>query len=110
MAKKTFKDNTAHLDRFFSETEQELSELQTQEADKTHETHSTYDQKLHIQTQEQTTGQSKPSPKYYRFNLKMALEYKEYLAHESWKAHKTITEYINDLIQADMDSKDIRNT
>jgi len=102
MAKKTFKDSTSHLDRFFSDDEPELTkqEYETHETPKTHKAQKTYE------TQSQTLD--KPNAKkYYRFNLKLALECKEYLAHESWKAHKTITEYINDLIQADMDSKDI---
>ena len=104
MAKKTFKDSTSHLDRFFSDDEPEPAEqaYETHETPKTHGTQKTY------KTQSQTLD--KPDTKYYRFNLKMAVEYKEYLAHESWKAHKTVTAYINDLIQADMDSKDIRNT
>ena len=88
MARKTFKDNTAHLDRFFSDTEPEvMGERKTQ---RTHKTDKTYEQL---------------SVKYYRLNLKLKAEYKEYLEEESWKARKSITQYINDLIQADKDTK-----
>ena len=46
-------------------------------------------------------------PKYYRLNLKLKAEYKEYLKRVSWEAHKSITQYLNDLIKADKDTKDI---
>lgn len=41
----------------------------------------------------------------YRINLKLRGEFKQYLNDEAWKSRKSITEYINDLIQADMDAK-----
>ena len=45
---------------------------------------------------------------YYRFNLKMPIEYKEYLQAVAYKASSpakvvTITEYICDLIKADIE-------
>jgi len=92
LSKKSFKDNTANIDRFFSETPK--VEIDTQM------THSTYETQM-------TQGVSKAQLPYYRINLKLRLEFKEYLAHESWKAHTSITEYINNLIQADKDTKDI---
>jgi hypothetical protein len=39
--------------------------------------------------------------KYYRINLKLKAEYKEYLDEVSWRNRKSITQYINDLIAAD---------
>lgn len=56
---------------------------------------------------------STPAPKaekkveYYRFNLKMPMEYEEYLKAAAYKASNashtvTITEYINMLIEKDM--------
>lgn len=47
-------------------------------------------------------------PVYYRFNLKMPLEYKEYLQAAAYRASSpektvTITEYICELVRADME-------
>ena len=56
----------------------------TQKTQRTHETHRTHEAK-------------------YRVNLKLRPEYKEYLSGASWAAHKSITEYINQLIADDME-------
>ena len=47
-------------------------------------------------------------PEYYRFNLKMPLEYKEYLQAAAYRASSpektiTITEYLCELVRADME-------
>ena len=47
-------------------------------------------------------------PEYYRFNLKMPLKYKEYLQAAAYRASSptktvTITEYICELVRADME-------
>jgi len=98
MPKKTFKDNTAHLDRFFSdnELEQETANSQTS---KTYTTQNTPDM---YSTQEE------PQKTYYRINLKLRPEFRQYLDDESWKARKSITEYLNDLIAADMAAKQMQ--
>ena len=49
-----------------------------------------------------------PKPEYYRFNLKMPLEYKEYLQAAAYRASSpektiTITEYLCELVKADME-------
>ena len=49
-----------------------------------------------------------PKPEYYRFNLKMPLEYKDYLQAAAYRASSptktvTITEYICELVRADME-------
>ena len=49
-----------------------------------------------------------PQPEYYRFNLKMPLEYKDYLQAAAYRASSptktvTITEYICELVRADME-------
>ena len=49
-----------------------------------------------------------PKPESYRFNLKMPLEYKEYLQAAAYRASSpektvTITEYICELVRADME-------
>jgi len=84
MSKKGFKESATHLDRFFSDPSEPHG---TQETYRTHETH----------------GAHAPAtaPKYYRVNLKLKAEYRGYLANASWAAHKSITQYINDLIEAD---------
>jgi len=39
---------------------------------------------------------------YYRINLKLKTTHKSYLEQAAWKSHKSITQYINDLIEEDM--------
>ena len=58
-------------------------------------------------TQDTQRTQKAPKPEYYRFNLKMPLEYKEYLQAAAYRASSpektvTITEYICELVRADM--------
>jgi hypothetical protein len=86
VSKKTF--NKSHLDRFFSEPE-ENGTHKTQGTDRAQRTHDS------------------SMPKYYRLNLKLKSEYKEYLERVSWEAHKSITQYLNDLIEADKTKKNI---
>lgn len=55
-----------------------------------------------------TQDTRKTKPEYYRFNLKMPIEYKEYLQAAAYRASSpektvTITEYICDLVRADME-------
>ena len=62
-------------------------------------------------TQDTQDTQSTPKaqkPEYYRFNLKMPLEYKDYLQAAAYRASSptktvTITEYICELVRADME-------
>jgi len=51
-----------------------------------------------------TQGKKKkaaPPPEHYRVNLKLRPQYKEYLQEAAWYDRKSITEFINDLIEAD---------
>lgn len=108
MSKKTFKDKTEHLDRFFSEPEEE---------NKTHEPQGTHKKGFPAQTGFPSVPAGfpggfpatplKPAKKeYYRINLKLDIEHKEYLSNAAWKKKKSITQYINDLIEMDKTSKD----
>ena len=59
-------------------------------------------------TQDTQRTPKAPKPEYYRFNLKMPLEYKEYLQAAAYRASSpektvTITEYICELVRADME-------
>lgn len=59
-------------------------------------------------TQNTQSTQKAPKPEYYRFNLKMPLEYKDYLQAAAYRASSptktvTITEYICELVRADME-------
>ena len=59
-------------------------------------------------TQDTRDTQRTPKPEYYRFNLKMPLEYKEYLQAAAYRASSpekviTITEYLCELVRADME-------
>ena len=59
-------------------------------------------------TQDTQDTQKAVKPEYYRFNLKMPLEYKDYLQAAAYRASSptktvTITEYICELVRADME-------
>lgn len=101
MNKKTFKDNTANIDRFFTKADTPNTES-TESTAETHDTHSTQNTLNTTETHEQRKT-------FYRINLKLRPEFRQYLDDESWKARKSITEYINDLIQSDKDSKEQNN-
>ena len=94
MAKKSFKDSTAHLDRFFSNPNEKQEKPRAYEETETHPQESAL-----------PALPEQPKPKYYRINLKLKAEYRDYLDQVSWESRKSITQYINDLIQADMDTR-----
>ena len=59
-------------------------------------------------TQDTQDTRNTQKPVYYRFNLKMPLEYKEYLQAAAYRASSpekivTVTEYICELVRADME-------
>lgn len=59
-------------------------------------------------TQDTQDAPKAAKPEYYRFNLKMPLEYKDYLQAAAYRASSptktvTITEYICELVRADME-------
>ena len=59
-------------------------------------------------TQDTQRTPKAPKPEYYRFNLKMPLKYKDYLQAAAYRASSptktvTITEYICELVRADME-------
>ena len=59
-------------------------------------------------TQDTQRTPKTPKPEYYRFNLKMPLEYKDYLQAAAYRASSptktvTITEYICELVRAEME-------
>ena len=59
-------------------------------------------------TQDTQDTRNTQKPEYYRFNLKMPLEYKEYLQAAAYRASSpektvTITEFICELVRADME-------
>lgn len=59
-------------------------------------------------TQDTRNTRNTQKPEYYRFNLKMPLEYKEYLQAAAYRASSpekivTVTEYICELVRADME-------
>ena len=89
MSRKTFKNKTDHLDKFFSVSEEENG---------THRTH------------EPQNVRRESVPKYYRINLKLKAEFKDFLSNASWEKKQSITQYINDLIQADIDTQNTKDT
>ena len=59
-------------------------------------------------TQDTQDTRNTQKPEYYRFNLKMPLEYKEYLQAAAYRASSpektiTLTEYLCELVRADME-------
>lgn len=97
MPKKSFKDNPALA--FIGSTQPAaLEESGTHEPQQTRETYKPQE------------PQEQPAAKYYRLNLKLKAEYRDYLELVSWEAHKSITQYLNDLIEADKVTKDTQNT
>ena len=82
MPKKNFKDNPA------------LAYLNTQEETK--------EIKQEPETENPETNGRRKKQEYWRVCLNLRPEFKEYIGDEAWKARKTSTEYINDLIAADM--------
>ena len=103
MPKKSFKekvDRTAHLDRFFSDSEDSDTNgvLDTRD---TIGAKDTLDILGAYTDDHSTTLPTQPS--YYRFNLKLKAELRDYLAHISWLNHTSITQYLNDLVRADME-------
>jgi hypothetical protein len=96
MAKKSFRDNTAHLDRLFSDMDG-VSGVHDSRAN-------------NEQRPPDTVGATATSPRtvarYYRFNLNLKPEYHEYLERVSWESHKSVTQYLNDLVAADMATRE----
>ena len=56
-----------------------------------------------IQPQEETPQQEGPK-QYYRFNAKLPIECKDYLQEMAWRNRITITEYLANMIRADMEA------
>ena len=59
-------------------------------------------------TQDTQCTPKAPKPEYYRFNLKMPMEYKDYLQAAAYRASSptktvTVTEYLCELVRADME-------
>ena len=67
-----------------------------------HETHNTQD--AHDKSNKQGRPPKKEEEKLrgYRYNLNLDRDLKDYLHEMAWKNRTSITQYINDLIRADM--------
>jgi len=105
MPKKNFKDAPATA--FISAAQAlEPGGVDTQDTQAPHDVYNTQS------TQRTQETHEKSDAIYYRLNLKLKLEYKEHLKHVSWANHTSITQYLNDLIAADMvkTGEDVRNT
>lgn len=47
--------------------------------------------------------QEEKKQEYYRFNLKLPIEQKDYLQEMAWRSRESITAYLSDLVAADME-------
>ena len=73
----------------------------------TQDTHSTEDtQNTHDKLSKLGRPPKKPEEKLrgYRYNLNLDRDLKDYLHEMAWKNRTSITQYINDLIRADMEA------
>lgn len=113
MSKKSF-DTASATSKFFTQGTQD-----THSASDTHNTHDTHN-KQDTPTPEQIAAavlklQQEPKrgrpPKTeaeklrgYRYNLNLDRDLQQYLKETAWKNRTSITQYINDLIRADMEA------
>jgi len=95
MPKKSFKDNTDHLDAFFTPKEDTFNE-DTSKGDTPNEDTS---KEASIKIRE---AKSVESPAPYRLNITLRPEHREHLKEASWKARKSMSQYLSDLIEADI--------
>ena len=115
MPKKSFKDNPALA--FIGNQHEPHSTQKTHDTDGTHDTQKENEpvKESSLQSPASSTAVHHPAPasdgepKYYRLNLKLKAEYKAYLEQVSWENRKSITQYINELIQADMDTQNTQD-
>lgn len=104
MAKKSFKSNVVGADKLFSIND-------TKDIENTRNTKDTEDTR-NLKTKE-----------YYRLNLKLDIELKEYIQEIAWLSRMSVTEYLNNLIKIDkennknlkklkhnIDTRDTKNT
>ena len=85
---KSFKDKTSNIDRFFSDDEPDEKQTATQPI------------------QPAMKGR-RPKQEFWRVCWNIKPEHKEYLELASAQARKSITEYINDLIETDKAGNEI---
>lgn len=116
MSKKSFDTKTATSKFFTQNTQETQSTPNTPITHDTHDKHSTQD----TPTPEQIAAavlklQQEPKrgrpPKTeaeklrgYRYNLNLDRDLQQYLKETAWKNRTSITQYINDLIRADMEA------
>lgn len=82
-------DTQAVTNKFFTQ--------KTEETAKTQETQTT-------QETQKKTGRPKERHETYRFSLYLDGDLKDYIKFASWKQQKTITQYLNDIIRAEMEA------
>jgi len=121
MPKKSFKDNTDHLDAFF--TPKEVSKEVPSEETSIEDTIGTHQKatmealeeisrgkgKVFENAPESTKKKKSGAPTLnstsHRINIGLSLEQKGYLKEASWVARKSMSRYLSDLIDADMRKK-----
>lgn len=76
------------------ETEETLLTQKTQETEETQTTPET----------EKKKGRPVERPETYRFSLYLDGDLKDFIKYASWKGRKSTTQYLNDLVRADMEA------
>ena len=86
------------------DTQSVANKFFTQETEGTHNKPETHD--AHEKPSKQGRPPKKPEKKLrgYRYNLNLDRDLKDYLHEMAWKNRTSITQYINDLIRADMEA------
>ena len=106
MSKKTFKNKTEHLDKFFSEPEEKNGAEGTQQIKKDFPLTTGFTTVPAELSGGFPATQLNPKKEYYRINLKLDIQHKKYLDRVAWENKKSITQYINDLIEKDKINND----
>jgi hypothetical protein len=107
---KNFKNNVKGADKFFSVNDiPEIDTLNTENTLDTIAVQTTQDV-LDISNTEDTldmqdTQKVNKKKEYYRLNLKLDIELKEYITEAAWRERMTVTEYLNNLIRKDRERK-----
>lgn len=91
MDKKNFKSNTQSIDKLFSNASNVYNNVDE------------YNDHYNYNNHNVVIDNKKP--KYHHFNLKLTNEYKKFLEDASWRARKSVTQYLRDLIKEQMDKE-----
>ena len=111
--RKSFKDNIRGADKLFSINDavnNDSSDKQdSKDAENMKDMKDMQDmQDMHSVKDAKNIQIEKRRKEYYRLNLKLDLELKEYITESAWQERVTVTEYLSNLIKADKEKRKAR--